>query len=89
MLCPALMAGPSPISDETRQDEIKAMSDAFASICESEEVPCLDVFDRLLASEAWIGEIAAGDGAQHPGANGYNALERIVHEWSGWLSWFD
>ena len=67
------MVGPSPISDEIRQDEIKALS---------------DVFDRLLASEAWMGEIAAGDGA-HPGANGYNALARIVHDWSGWLSWFD
>ncbi len=72
-LCPALMVGPSPISDEIRQDEIKALS---------------DVFDRLLASEAWMGEIAVGDGA-HPGANGYNALARIVHDWSGWLSWFD
>ena len=87
-LCPVLMVGPSPISDETRQDEIKAMSDAFASICESEGVAFLDVFDQLLASEAWMGEIVAGDGA-HPGANGYNALARIVHEWSGWFSWFD
>jgi hypothetical protein len=47
-----------------QQREIKALSDAFASISESEGVPFLDVFDRLLASEAWMGEIAAGDGAK-------------------------
>ena len=88
MLCPVLIVGPSPISDETRQGEIKALSDAFGSICESEGVPFLDVFDRLLASEAWMGAIAAGDGA-HPGAHGYDALARIVQESSGWLNWFD
>ena len=87
-LCPTLMVGPSPISDETRQGEIKALSDAFASICESEGVPFLDVFDRLLASEEWMGEIAAGDGA-HPGVHGYDAFARIVREWSGWIGWFD
>jgi lysophospholipase L1-like esterase len=87
-LCPALMVGPSPISDETRQDEIKALSDAFASICKSEGMPFLDVFDGLLASEVWMGEIMAGDGA-HPGARGYDALARIVQEWSGWRHWFD
>jgi|TARA_B110000263_G_C15084217_1_gene407769 hypothetical protein len=53
------MVGTSPISDETRQGEIKALSDAFALICESERVPFLDVFGRLLASEAWMGEIAS------------------------------
>jgi lysophospholipase L1-like esterase len=82
------MVGPSPISDETRRDEIKALSDAFGSICESEGVPFLDVFDRLFASEVWIGEIAAVDEA-HPGARGYDALARIVQEWSGWRDWFD
>jgi lysophospholipase L1-like esterase len=86
-LCPVLMVGPSPISDEARGREIKTLSDAFCSICESEGVPFLDVFDQLLASEAWMGEITAGDGA-HPGARGYDALARIVREWSGWLDWF-
>ena len=88
MLCPALMVGTSPISDETRQGEIKALSDAFALICESERVPFLDVFGRLLASEAWMDEIAAGDGA-HPGTLEYDALAWVLQESSGWLNWFD
>jgi acyl-CoA thioesterase-1 len=88
VLCPALMVGTSPISDETRQGEIKALSDAFALICESERVPFLDVFGRLLASEAWMGEIAPRC-APSPGARGYDALAHIVREWSGWLEWFD
>jgi len=87
-LCSVLMIGPSPISDETRQGEIKTLSDAFGSTCESEGVPFLNVFDRLLASEAWMGGITAGDGA-HPGAGGYDALVRIVRAWSGWLDLFD
>jgi acyl-CoA thioesterase-1 len=82
------MVGPSPISGETRQDEIKALSDALGLICESGCVPFLDVFDRLLASEAWMDEIAAGDGA-HPGTLEYDALVWVLQESSGWLNWFD
>ena len=87
-LCPVLMVGPTPISDETMGREIKTLSDSFGSICESEGVPFLDVFDRLLASEAWMGGVTTGDGA-HPGAPGYDALASIVRAWSGWLDWFD
>jgi acyl-CoA thioesterase I len=43
------------------------------------------VAEALLASSAWMSEIAAGDGA-HPGAKGYEAITRLLLD-GGLLAW--
>ena len=85
-LFPVFMIGPPPIADAAR--EIKKLSDEFTSICEEAKVPFLDVFDRLRASQVWMDEIAARDGA-HPGASGYAVLAQMVRSWPSWRAWFD
>jgi lysophospholipase L1-like esterase len=48
-------------------------------------VPFVSVIESLLAQPVWIEQVAAGDGA-HPGAEGYDALARLVLA-GGWLDW--
>ena len=80
---PVLMVGPPPVADASRHPEIVDLSDHFRAICESEEVPYLDVFERLRASTAWMREVASRDGA-HPDSNGYQALAELVQLWDSW-----
>ena len=87
-LLPVLMAGPPPVADTSRHSEIRRLSTEFGSICEAEEIPFLDVFDRLLESSVWMTEVAAVDGA-HPSDSGYAVLAQMVGTWSAWRSWFE
>ena len=83
---PTLMIGPPPIADTAVNTRVRGLSQAFAALCRDLAVPFLDVFDPLLASDAWRREIAAGDGA-HPGRAGYQALVALVDGWPAWRAW--
>jgi len=84
---PVLMIGPSPVTDAKQNLRIAGLSRRFAFICRELEVPYLEVFTPLAASETWMREVAANDGS-HPGSAGYSELARLVQDWPPWLSWF-
>ena len=82
---PVLVVGPAPVDDPGQNLRIRDLSAAFAEVCQERQVAFISVLDGLLASRAWMGEIADGDGA-HPGTGGYEALARLVLT-GGWLGW--
>jgi acyl-CoA thioesterase-1 len=48
-------------------------------------VAFVNVVEPLLASQAWVQEVAAGDGA-HPATDGYQAFsDRVIA--AGWADW--
>lgn len=84
---PVLMVGTPPVGEIEQNRRIARLSAAFASVCNEIDVPYLDVFSPLQASEVWINEAKANDGA-HPRAEGYAQLAQLVQNWQPWLSWF-
>lgn len=84
-LAPVLFVGPPPVADEATDGRIESLSARLAAVCAGRAMPFLDVFAPLRRSAAWMGEVAAGDGA-HPGAGGYAALAGLVESWEPWAS---
>ncbi|PSB32230.1 lipase [Chlorogloea sp. CCALA 695] len=84
---PVLMVGTAPVVDLEQNQRIARLSVAFGAICNEINVPYLDIFTPLQASEVWISEAIANDGA-HPRAAGYTQLAQLVQNWQPWLSWF-
>ena len=84
---PVLMVGTAPVVDLEQNQRIARLSTAFASVCNEIDVPYLDIFTPLQASEVWISEVIANDG-YHPRAAGYAQLAQLVQNWQPWLSWF-
>ena len=82
-----LMVGTPPVGEIEQNSRIARLSAAFASVCDEIDVPYLDVFSSLQASEVWIKDAIANDGA-HPRAAGYAQLAQLVQNWQSWLSWF-
>ena len=72
-----LVVGPPPIVWEEVNERIAARSAAMAAVCAEAGVPFVPTFDAVLAGEAWMREVAAGDGA-HPGPAGYQEFATIV-----------
>ena len=83
---PVLMVGTAPVGDLEQNHRIARLSTAFASVCDEMNVPYLDIFTSLQASDVWISEAIANDGA-HPRAEGYAQLAQLVQNWQPWLSW--
>ncbi len=81
-----LMVAPAPVDDPEQNERIRGLSVAFASICRGAGTAFVSVVEPLLASQVWMQEVAAGDGA-HPAADGYEALSSCVLAagWAGWL----
>ncbi|HEV7772383.1 MAG TPA: GDSL-type esterase/lipase family protein [Conexibacter sp.] len=82
---PAAVAGPPPAGDAEQQARVIALSDAFAEVCATRDVPFWPVAETLLASSTWLDEAAAGDGA-HPASGGYDLLARTLLG-GGLLAW--
>lgn len=85
---PVLMVGTPPVGEIKQNSRIARLSAAFTSVCDEIDVPYLDVFTSLQASNVWISEAKANDGA-HPRAEGYAQLAQLVQNWQPWLSWFN
>jgi acyl-CoA thioesterase I len=80
-----LMVGPAPVDDPEQNERIRRLSVAFADVCCGAGVAFVSVVEPLLASQVWMREVAAGDGA-HPAAEGYEALsDRVIA--AGWADW--
>ena len=86
-LYPTLMVGPPPTADAEKVSRIARLSQEFALLSREFNVPYLDVLVPLRASEVWMSEVAADDGA-HPRSAGYSELARLMQRWPAWLSWF-
>lgn len=83
---PTLFIGPTPVADVATNERIRSLSGALAGLCRELNVPCLEVFGRLLATPEWIEAVRSGDGA-HPGAEGYAALAGMIAPWRAWQDW--
>jgi lysophospholipase L1-like esterase len=86
-MCPVLMVGIAPVGELEQDRRIARLSAAFALVCHDIDVPYLDIFTCLQASDVWINDAMANDGA-HPRAAGYTHLAQLVQNWQPWLSWF-
>ncbi len=82
---PVLLVGPAPIDDPEQNRRICELSASFAEVCAVREVPFIDVFGSLQASEVWMAQVGAGDGA-HPSREGYDLLAQLVLA-GGFLHW--
>jgi lysophospholipase L1-like esterase len=83
---PTIMIGPPPILEEEHNQRIARLSQQFALVCETLEIPYLEVFTPLRHVREWQEEIASNDGA-HPRAAGYAALAELIQDWSAWRTW--
>lgn len=77
--------GPPPVADEVSNRHINHISTLFESIAQQSYIPYLPVFDALLADPVWMSQVQDNDGS-HPGAEGYDALARLIVAWPSW--WF-
>jgi lysophospholipase L1-like esterase len=84
---PVLMISPPPIADTDQNVRTARLSQAFISICQTLDIPYLDVFIPLQASTTWMTEVALHDGA-HPSATGYQLLAEQVQQWQAWQDLF-
>jgi acyl-CoA thioesterase I len=66
-------------------ERIRSLADAFADVCERGGAAFVSAVEPLLASRAWMTQVAAGDGA-HPAAEGYKVLSDLVIA-AGWADW--
>jgi lysophospholipase L1-like esterase len=86
MRWPVLMVGTVPMPDAAVRARSRSLDQAFAPLCARLDVPCLSVFDGLMATPQWLGEARAGDGA-HPGAGGYSRMAGLILASPVWRKW--
>ncbi len=65
-----------------------ALNGRYAELAHELEVPYLDVFTPLAASDVWAAALEAGDGV-HPSAEGYALIAGMVGEWRYWRRWLE
>ena len=83
---PVLMVGPPAIDDKARQPRIADISARLEKICAELDIPFLNSFEPLLASEIWMNAVRAGDGT-HPIAAGYDEWAKLIDAWPAWRAW--
>lgn len=82
---PALVVGPAPIDDPEQNRRIEDLSASLSEVCVEWGTPFIASFGSLLASQIWMEQVAADDGA-HPSSEGYSVLAEIVLA-GGFLDW--
>jgi len=83
---PVLMVGPPAIEDITRHARIADISARLGKTCSELDIPFLNSFEPLLASDSWMSAVRAGDGV-HPIAAGYDAWAKLIEAWPPWRAW--
>lgn len=79
------VVGPSP-SLRGDDREIRALSGAFAEVCDRRTVPFVELAGTLTANEQWLADLGATDGV-YPSQVGYGLISwLILHQ--GWHEWF-
>ena len=80
---PTIFIGPPPIADAAQNARIKDLGETYDALCEGLEVLHFNPYAALAASDLWMGEVAAGDGA-HPSAAGYAMFAGLIRESLDW-----
>lgn len=82
---PAFVVGPPP-NTAVDAEALRALSQAFADVCQRRRVPYAETFEPLQAHQQWLSDTATGDGS-HPGQAGYGLLAWLVlhHGWHQWV----
>jgi len=76
----------SSVSDldlDFRNNDIRDISNAYSEICESKNIPYLNLFEDLLRSGDYQNGLKLGDGL-HSNAEGYQAVTDLIESWSAW-----
>ncbi len=81
-----VMVGPPPIDDNTQNERIKAISEAYENEANLLNVPFIELYSALTIDNAYKKEISKNDGA-HPKSNGYKKIAGIVGSSPHW--WFN
>lgn len=84
---PALMIGPPPGLEADYNARLHALAAGQQQVAQELGVPYLSVWEALAGNPVWSREIEQNDGA-HPRAGGYDALARLVQDWSAWRAWW-
>lgn len=82
---PVLVLGPAPIDNPAQNHRIEELSASLSEACIEWGTPFIASFGSLLASQIWMEQVAADDGA-HPSSEGYSVLAEIVLA-GGFLDW--
>ena len=82
---PLLMVGPPPMPEDAQNEQISALSRAFADEAAALGVPFIELFSPLVADAAYKQEVASNDGA-HPRSSGYTKIANIIASSPNW--WF-
>lgn len=82
---PCLVVGPPPVDDDSHNQRIESLSDAFSALACERDVPFIDLFGPLVNDTAYRRAVRQGDGA-HPHSAGYARMAEVVASSSGW--WF-
>ena len=80
-----LLVGPPPIADDGQSARIGRLSAALAEVARGLDVPCIELYGALAASDRYRRAIADGDGA-HPDGSGYDELAAVIDASPSW--WF-
>jgi acyl-CoA thioesterase I len=84
---PVLAVGPPPGTWPERNRRIRALAQLYEQAFAAAGIAYLDVFDRLMASDAWMRAARRYDGF-HPTGEGYADLAALVAVWDQWRGWF-
>ena len=81
-----IMVGPPPIVDNSQNERIKAISEAYEYEANLLNVPFIELYSSLIMDNAYKREISKNDGA-HPKSNGYLKIAGIIGLSPNW--WFN
>jgi acyl-CoA thioesterase I len=82
---PTFVVGPPPGGGDSWNERVAYLAEAFADVCGRRGVPFVDTFAPLISHEAWLTDLAAGDGAS-PGQAGYGLIAWLILH-GGWTEW--
>ncbi|MDB4987642.1 MAG: lipolytic protein family [Myxococcaceae bacterium] len=68
-------------------EPVRTLSARFQELALELDVPYCDLHAGLAHLQTWEAAIQRGDGV-HPDAPGYELIQRVVENWSGWQAWW-
>ncbi|QNT78017.1 GDSL-type esterase/lipase family protein [Entomobacter blattae] len=84
---PCLMIGPAPVREDRRRlEDVKAVSDGLAALCQRLHIPYLSLIPLLQDNPTWQAILHHYDGL-HPNEEGYGLMAEIIANWPAWNAW--
>jgi lysophospholipase L1-like esterase len=63
--------------------DVNKMSNAYADICGTKDIPYLNLFDELASNDNFLSGLESEDGL-HSNADGYQAVTDLIDNWATW-----